>query len=289
MKRLLRGVALLSVLLAVTVGCRTMTGQSLGTNVDNKMTTASVKTKLAAQEMRHLTWVDVDTNDGVVYLSGTATSQAGREQAERVAASVDGVKRVVNNIQVQPAMAGAAGAPPEPSAMPAAAAPAPAAAAAPPAGAADASREVTVQVPPAQITVQPPPARVVVQQQAPQITVQPSEPQVIVQPPSQPAQVMSQPAPPSQVTAPPSTTAPSAQAVPQAVPRTPEPAASPALGASAVSGMMTGTVEDIDVSQGLLTVQTAEREVQLRVPPDSLRTFKKGDRVSIETLVRPMR
>jgi hypothetical protein len=91
--------------LTLTVGCRSMTGQSLGTNIDNKTTTATVKTQLAAERLQNLGWVDVDTNAGTVYLSGTASTQAQKQRAEEIARNVDGVKKVVNNIQVKPAAA----------------------------------------------------------------------------------------------------------------------------------------------------------------------------------------
>jgi len=50
--------------------------------------------------------VDVDTNDGVVYLTGTTNSQMQKARATEVAQKVAEVKRVVNNIQVQPAADG---------------------------------------------------------------------------------------------------------------------------------------------------------------------------------------
>jgi hypothetical protein len=88
--------------LAALAGCRSMTGQSLGTNIDNKTTTATVKAQLAAERLQNLGWVDVDTNAGTVYLSGTASSEAQKRRAEEIAGNVDGVKKVVNNIQVKP-------------------------------------------------------------------------------------------------------------------------------------------------------------------------------------------
>ena len=44
--------------------------------------------------------IHVNTDKGVVNLSGTAKSQAEREQAERMAAGVPDVKSVQNNITV---------------------------------------------------------------------------------------------------------------------------------------------------------------------------------------------
>lgn len=90
------------VLLLLAVGCRSMTGQSLGTNVDNQTTTANVKARLGAERLQNLTWVDVDTNAGTVFLSGTAATEAQKRRAGEVAREVQGVQRVVNNIRVQP-------------------------------------------------------------------------------------------------------------------------------------------------------------------------------------------
>jgi len=105
MRRIVMSVGVVIMGLAVMTGCRSMTGQSLGTNIDNKATTANVKARLGAERLQNLGWVDVDTNAGTVYLSGTATSQAQKQRAEEVAREVDGVKKVVNNIQVKPAAA----------------------------------------------------------------------------------------------------------------------------------------------------------------------------------------
>jgi hypothetical protein len=102
----MRGVAKCSVMAGVVLllaaGCRTMTGQSLGQNVDDKTTTAAVKTDLARANLRNLTWVDVDTVRGTVYLHGTTTSQADKDRATQIARAASGSDRVVNNIQVVP-------------------------------------------------------------------------------------------------------------------------------------------------------------------------------------------
>lgn len=89
------------VLLLLAVGCRSTTGQSLGTNIDNKTTTATVKARLTADQLQNLTWVDVDTNDGTVFLSGTAATETQKIRAAEIARNVSGVRRVVNNIQVR--------------------------------------------------------------------------------------------------------------------------------------------------------------------------------------------
>ena len=96
----LRAVAAVLVLVAVMAGCRSLTGQSAGTDVDDATITASVKTKLVADKASNLTRVDVDTNRGTVYLNGTVESPELKTRAEQLAWQARGVKSVVNNLQV---------------------------------------------------------------------------------------------------------------------------------------------------------------------------------------------
>jgi len=99
--RALRTVAAVLVLVALVTGCRSMTGKSAGTNADDATITASVKTKLVADKASNLTRVDVDTNNGTVYLNGTVDSAELKARAEQLARQAQGVKSVVNNLQVQ--------------------------------------------------------------------------------------------------------------------------------------------------------------------------------------------
>ena len=119
MQRMVTGYVVVAAVLLAVAGCRSMTGQSLGTNIDNGTTTAEVKAKLAADKIPNLTWVDVDTTAGVVSLSGTATSQEQKDRAAAIAATVPGVKRVVNDILVKSAAAPASAQSPMPAASPA--------------------------------------------------------------------------------------------------------------------------------------------------------------------------
>jgi hyperosmotically inducible periplasmic protein len=94
-------VAGLLVLVAFVAGCTSTTGKSAGTNVDDATITASVKSKLVADKASNLTRVDVDTNNGTVYLNGTVESAEQKSRAEQLAWQASGVKTVVNNLQVQ--------------------------------------------------------------------------------------------------------------------------------------------------------------------------------------------
>ena len=73
-----RTVAVLVVVVAVMVGCRSATDKA-----------------------SNLTRVDVDTNNGTVYLNGTVGSAEQKSRAEQLAWQAKGVESVVNNLQVQ--------------------------------------------------------------------------------------------------------------------------------------------------------------------------------------------
>ena len=88
-------------LFMIVTGCQAITGETLGQNIDDTTLTTYVKTKLVADKSANLTRVDVDTTRGVVYLNGVLDSEEQRARAEQLARQVDGVRSVVNNLQVQ--------------------------------------------------------------------------------------------------------------------------------------------------------------------------------------------
>jgi hyperosmotically inducible protein len=91
----------LVMLVAVTAGCTAMTGKSASQNVDDATITAQVKTKLAAEKPATLTKVDVDTNQGTVYLTGNVENATVKARATELARQVAGVRDVVNNLKIQ--------------------------------------------------------------------------------------------------------------------------------------------------------------------------------------------
>jgi hyperosmotically inducible protein len=108
MRRALTSLSVLLVPLALSTGCQTMTGKSFGQNIDDRAITAGVKTRLIADRARNLTSIDVDTNQGIVYLTGNVATAAQKTDAERIARSVNGVERVVNNLMTEPHAVGSA-------------------------------------------------------------------------------------------------------------------------------------------------------------------------------------
>jgi len=81
-------------------GCQAMTGQTAGEIIDDSVITTSVKTQLASDKVGTLTRVEVETNNGVVYLTGQVQTAEQRSHVGSVVSQVKGVKRVVNNLQV---------------------------------------------------------------------------------------------------------------------------------------------------------------------------------------------
>jgi hyperosmotically inducible protein len=90
-----------ALLVMTLMGCQAMTGKTAGQNVDDATITASVKSTLVADKAANLTRIDVDTNSGVVALNGTVESGEQKARAEQLARRVDGVRNVINNLQVQ--------------------------------------------------------------------------------------------------------------------------------------------------------------------------------------------
>jgi hyperosmotically inducible protein len=100
MRAALRSIVVVMVLVLTTAACQSMTGKTAGANFDDATITASVKSKLVADKAANLTRVDVDTNNGTVYLNGTVDSPEQKTKAEQLAWQAKGVKSVVNNLQV---------------------------------------------------------------------------------------------------------------------------------------------------------------------------------------------
>lgn len=102
MSQVIKGLATVAVALAF-VGCTAMTGKTAGRNVDDAAITTAVKAKLAKAELSSITRIGVDTDNGIVYLNGVVPDQHTKRRAQEIADSVDGVRRVVNNLQAQTA------------------------------------------------------------------------------------------------------------------------------------------------------------------------------------------
>ena len=96
----------LSFAMALSMGGTTATAHdggdqpTLAKTIDDGATTASIKTRLIADERAEGFDINVDTKDGHVTLRGGADSMADRLAAERIAWEVEGVISVDNQIVV---------------------------------------------------------------------------------------------------------------------------------------------------------------------------------------------
>jgi hyperosmotically inducible protein len=79
----------------------TRTTKSAGEQIDDSAVTAKVKTALARDPSTSAYKIDVETFRGDVQLNGFVESADMKSSATRVAKSVEGVKNVSNNLQVQ--------------------------------------------------------------------------------------------------------------------------------------------------------------------------------------------
>lgn len=85
-------------MVATQIGCATT--RPVGTQMDDKAISAEVKGKLAADPDVKASEIDVDTINGEVRLSGTVATEAQKREAEKIARSTNGVKRVKNDIKI---------------------------------------------------------------------------------------------------------------------------------------------------------------------------------------------
>jgi hyperosmotically inducible periplasmic protein len=99
--RVSASVAVVLILLVVAAGCRSMTGESVGQNIDDATITTEVKAKLTGERASNLTRVSVATANGNVSLTGVVPTGADRNRAEEIARGVKGVKGVTNNLQTE--------------------------------------------------------------------------------------------------------------------------------------------------------------------------------------------
>ena len=95
--------ALIPTLIAVVVFLVSCSSQG----VDDSTVTAKVKSKLAADSQTSAIKIGVETNNGVVKLTGTVPTNTEKTKAEQLARNTEGVKQVSNEIKVDPNSTGA--------------------------------------------------------------------------------------------------------------------------------------------------------------------------------------
>jgi hyperosmotically inducible periplasmic protein len=106
MKNSIKLMALLAIgasgLVSLSTGCAgTATRQSTGEYVDDASITAKVKAALVKDEVVKAMQVDVTTFKGNVQLSGFVDTAEQKARAAQVAATIENVTNVTNNITVK--------------------------------------------------------------------------------------------------------------------------------------------------------------------------------------------
>ena len=78
------------------------TASQPSTFVKDSAITTKIKAKLASEHLASLTSIQVDTDkNGIVWLSGTAKTQAEADKAVTIAKNTEGVVTVKNNLKVK--------------------------------------------------------------------------------------------------------------------------------------------------------------------------------------------
>jgi hyperosmotically inducible protein len=81
--------------------CRTPAGRTAGQVVDDATITTEVKAKLFDESILRGFSISVETFEGNVTLTGAVDAEAQKQKAEQIAASVHGVKKVNNLLQIK--------------------------------------------------------------------------------------------------------------------------------------------------------------------------------------------
>ena len=93
---------ILGIGLMIMTGCQSMTGKTAGESMDDTKITASVQAKLTSDKASNFTRIDVDSERNIVTLTGVVRTMEDKSRAEELAREVTGVRRVNNNLQIQP-------------------------------------------------------------------------------------------------------------------------------------------------------------------------------------------
>ena len=102
-----RALAVALSILPFIIGCQSMRSDSITVETpiaetpQDEALSKSVRERLLADKKIDLAGIQVVSNAGTVYLSGTVKSLDARQQAIKIAWDVRGVKSVVNSLEVE--------------------------------------------------------------------------------------------------------------------------------------------------------------------------------------------
>lgn len=89
------------VLAALMAAGTALTGKTAREPLDGASVTAAVKANLAAETVSTIRRIDVDSDQGIVYLTGTVEDAALKRRAAEIAREVSGVRAVLDTLRVQ--------------------------------------------------------------------------------------------------------------------------------------------------------------------------------------------
>ncbi len=96
--RLLKALFLVGLLAGAAAAC---SGETAGEYIDDSVISNTVRAKLLDDKDLNIFQIDVTTLKGEVQISGFVDSQDDKDRATRVAKTVEGVKKVHNNLVVR--------------------------------------------------------------------------------------------------------------------------------------------------------------------------------------------
>ena len=102
MNRRIRGILTVAVTLTLALlvlGCSTT--QTAGRQIDDTTIHAAVSAKLTSDRFSNIVNIDINVTNGIVTLAGEVPNAKVKADAQAEARKVDGVVRVINNLQVK--------------------------------------------------------------------------------------------------------------------------------------------------------------------------------------------
>jgi hyperosmotically inducible periplasmic protein len=93
--------SILGLCVMALTACESMTGKTVGQNIDDATMTASVQAKLTGDKLSNFSRINVTTVRSVVSLNGVVRTVEEKSAAEDLARQVAGVRNVNNNLQIQ--------------------------------------------------------------------------------------------------------------------------------------------------------------------------------------------
>jgi hyperosmotically inducible periplasmic protein len=103
LKQMMKNSLMVLALLGFLSGCAIVQGKSSPSQYSNDAAaTAAIKAKLIQSDITSASNIHVETQNGVVQMSGFVSNKTQSAEAQRLASSVSGVKSVINDLVISP-------------------------------------------------------------------------------------------------------------------------------------------------------------------------------------------